>query len=211
MIPEERLSTELIFAALIVPNPQPSELVSRESGGIALSDPTWGLEYQVWTMTVVPSGDPFIPDEVLIEAPNTPSTLLFSDLNIESASLAFDQNARPTVAYVAAGIAKLFWYDSLIEQFVTNTFEELIGEPGSTSPRCTLDDHRTQALRVSDIIVVYIRDGNLYFIAQRDRFELEYLLYPDINLAIINPSVGYVAMNQQLRLQIQIRGNFYGG
>lgn len=206
MIPEQRLSTELIFNQLTLPTKQPSASVAREWGGVALSNATQGLLVKVWTATIGPGNS-----SVYIEAPDVPISLLFTDVNITEISLAFDQNAHPTVAYVSAGVAKLYWYDTVVQDFVKSTLQSLVGFAGASSPRCTLDDHRQLQLGTSDIIVVFVQDGNLYFAAQRDRYGVRYLLYPDINLAIVNPSVEYVCMNESLRLQIKIRGNFYDG
>lgn len=211
MIPEERLSTVPIVAQLTLPNPQPEDLVSREWGGVALGNATQGLLVKVWTCTVNKSGDPLVPDQVLVEAEDVSSVVIFTDFNILTVSLAFDQNAQPTIAYMSGSTAKLYWYDSLIEDFKISTFEQLHGTPGSEYPKCTLDDHRAFELNTSDIIICYMRDGNLYFIAQRDRYQDEYLLYADLNGVVPAPRVDWVRMNEQLRLEIRIRGNFSGG
>ncbi len=201
MIPEERLSTELVYAPFIVPDPEPSALVSRELGGIALSDPSQGLEIKVWTATVVPGN----PDQIQVGADDVAPVTITSAFNVTNISLAFDQNMRPTIAYVAAGQAYLYWYDSFIEDYATTVL------PDISTPCVTLDDHRPSQLANSDIILAYVRDGNLYFKAQRDRYTVEYLLYPDINIGLPSPEVVAVGMGTNYRLQFRIRGNFYGG
>lgn len=206
MIPENRLSTTTIYNTLMMPDPQPSDLVSRQMGGVALNDPTQGLWVKPWTCDTVPSEDPMVPDLIRIFADDVSPTTVLTDFTVTQVSLAFDQNMRPTIAFVASGIPKLYWYDSLIEQPVITELDVTI-----TTPRVTLDDHRELQVNTSDIILTYIRDGNLYFRMQRDRFLIERLLKADLNLEIANPSIVYVAMNNAYRLQWLIRGNFYGG
>lgn len=206
MIPQNRLSTTVIFDNLVTPDPQPSNLVSRELGGVALQDPSQGMRVKVWTCTVILSGDPMIPDQVQVEAADVPAVTVFSALSITEVSLAFDQNMRPFVAFVSEGIAKFYWYDTVIEGTRISDLPA-----GSTTPRCTLDDTRALQDGNSDIILTYIDDGNLYYRQERDRYTVAYLLYPDINLDIISPAIQYVAMQINYRLQWSIRGNFYGG
>lgn len=198
MIPQNVLSTTTIYGQLLLEDPQPHRNVSREWGGVALQDPSQGTMVKVWTCTV-------IGDNIVVYADDVPETVLFTAPGTTEASLAFDQNMRPFVAFVQAGQAKYYWYDSLIEDTVITNLPT-----GSTSPRATLDDHRQLELNTSDIIMVYIRDGNLYFRMQRDRYLVERLLYPDINLVLIAPRIRYVAMNRVHRLQILIEGVFHG-
>ena len=190
MIPENRLSTTTIYNTLMMPDPQPSDLVSRQMGGVALNDPTQGLWIKSWTCDTVPSEDPMVPDLIRVFADDVSPTTVLTDFTVTQVSLAFDQNMRPTIAFVASGIPKLYWYDSLIEQPVITELDVTI-----TTPRVTLDDHRELQVNTSDIILTYIRDGNLYFRMQRDRFLIERLLKADLNLEIANPSIVYVAMN----------------
>jgi len=203
MIPEERLSTTLVYDNLLLPNPQPSELVSRELGGVALNDPSQGLAVKVWTCTTVVSANPLVPDQIVVFADDVPQASLFSAFGVSEVSLAFDQNMRPFVAFVTQGNAKFYWYDSLLEEAVISDLPS-----GSTSPRCTLDDHRARQTGNSDIIMVYIHDGNFCFRAERDRYEIEYVLIEDVNLQIISPTIQWVAFNLNYRLQFSLRGNF---
>jgi hypothetical protein len=203
MIPENRLSTQVIFDNLLTPDPQPSLLISRELGGVGIQDPSQGLRVKVWTCTIIASGLPLVPDQVTVESDDDPPVVLFSALGITEVCLAFDQNMRPFVAFVSQGIAKFYWYDSLIEN---TTITDL--PAGSSSPRCTLDDTRALQDGTSDIILVYIDDGNLYYRQERDRYTIQYVLYADINLDIISPTVQYVAMQLNYRLQFSVRGNF---
>lgn len=198
MIPEQRLSTAEQFAPLVTPNPQPSLVQSRQLGGVGLSDPSQGLDVKVWTCEVQGTA-------IIVYAHDVLPVTLFNRADVTEVSLAFDQNMRPFVAFVQAGVAKFYWYDSLIENYA---FTDL--PAGSTTPRATLDDHRSSQLNTSDIILTYIHDGNLYFRAQRDRYLIQYLLYGDLNLDLINPQIQWVSMQENFRLQFKIRGTFYG-
>jgi len=205
MIPEDRLSSQAIFSSTEVPIPQPGDLVSRELGGVALQDASQGLRVKVWECTTIPREPPLL-DDVIVYADDVAPVVLFSSLSITQVSLAFDQLMHPFVAFVSNGEAKFFWFDTTIED---NVITDL--PAGSTSPRATLDDHREAQTASSDIILTYIRDGNLYYRQQRDRYLSEILLYADINSLLPAPYVEYVAMNDVGRLQFKIRGNFYGG
>lgn len=199
MLPDNTFSSEVLFALPEVSNPEPSLLESREWGGVALLNSNLGLRVKIWTCTLQGSN-------VVVYADDVPPSTVFTREDITELSLAFDQNMRPFITFVEAGVAKFYWYDSLIEDF---RFTDL--PAGSTSPRATLDDHRRTQLNTSDIILTYIEDGNLYYRQERDRYGVEYVLYPDINLAIISPVIQYVCMNEIGRLQWSVRGNFYGG
>lgn len=199
MIPMGRLSSELIYAPLILPNPEPEDTVSLEFGGVEIGDSSQGLDIKVWTATVTDTG-------VVVTAEGSTPYPIALGTDITEISLAFDQNMRPSIAYVQAGAPKFYWYDSFVEQYVITDLD-----PDVEHPKCTLDDHRLMEAQSSDIILTYIRDGNLYFRVQRERFLNEHLLYADINTIIPSPVVASVGMNMVGRLQWDIRGNFYGG
>lgn len=156
---------------------------SYEMGGVALGDASQGQLVQLWRV--------FIKNqrEVWIEAPNHPESLLFSRIYpITETSLSFDQNMRPTVAFVENGQAYLWWYDSAASSQVF-TF---LGA-GVTNPRCTLDDKRPTQTPQSSIVLVYIRDGALWYRDQSDRFTVEYQLSPTVpgELLIIGMAEGF--------------------
>lgn len=203
MIPEERLSTTPVYATPEVNPPQDGALISFQLGGTALNNPNDGLEVKVWTCLVIP-GDP--NDSITVEAADVPPVVVTTAPEITQVSLAFDQNMQPAIAYVSVGNAYLYWYDTAVGDYVVTNFG-----PTFRSPRVTLDDHRDLELSTSDIILGYIRDGNLYYRQQRDRYLIERILYPDINTVIVNPYLNYICMNDEGRLQFEIRGYFFGG
>lgn len=139
---------------------------SLESGGVALNDPSEEFTYS-W-MGYVEGG------EVLVKRVDdelTPATPLFTvSGEVTELSLTFDQNMRPTVAYVEEGVSKLFWYDTSEEKSVTTTFDV-------KNPRVSLDDKRRFNIVNSDIIFAYINNsGVLAYRLQRQRYSVEHEL-----------------------------------
>lgn len=200
MMPENELSSTPVIGQLLVTDPQPSSLISRQRGGVGYRDSSEGVNVKIWTCTLVNETD------VVIYADDVAPIVLFSGEDITQLSLAFDQNMNAFVAFVQAGQAKYYWYDSLIEQQIISNLPV-----GATYPRATLDDHRALETSHSDIIMVYLLNGNLYFRMQRDRYLVQRLLYADLNLVVIAPVIRYIGMNDKNRLQIMIQGAFFNG
>ena len=200
MMPDNELSSIPITGQLLVTDPQPTPLISRQRGGVGYRDASQGVNVKVWTCTLVNEVD------VVIYAGDVAPIVLFSGEDITQLSLAFDQNMNAFVAFVQAGQAKYYWYDSLIEQQIISNLPV-----GATYPRATLDDHRMLETAHSDIIMVYLLNGNLYFRMQRDRYLVQRLLYADLNLVVIAPVIRYIGMNDKNRLQIMIQGAFFNG
>lgn len=186
MIPLQILSTMPQPAEFIEPDDieTPSSLLDYELGGIALNDASQGLKVREWRLRLV--GNDF-----RINAIGVPEVTLFTRSGVTELSLAFDQNMRPYVAFVENGQSILRWYDTLAQQQV---FLDL--NPGTVTPRVCLDDKRTLQVGASDVILAYVLNNNLYFRAQRDRFEIEYLLQESVNGRLIR-----VGMNRKYRLQ----------
>jgi hypothetical protein len=190
MLPEDgQLSTTPVPSSFVDGGRMRGNLkMDLELGGIALNDPSQGLLYQMWTAE-------YTGGNVVVSAPSVATTLLFSRPDIESISLGFDQNMRPAIAFMQAGQAWLWWYDTNVN---TQVFTQL--DPGITSIACCTDEKRQTQTDVSDIIVAYIRAGSLYYRQQRDRFQIEYLLYANCGGRIIE-----VGMNRKLRLQFLLK------
>lgn len=166
-IPENRLSSVNIPGPFLAPRdvqPDPGE--SFHMGGIALNDPLLGLRVQTWRASIINA------NQVWLEAPNHPISLLFTDgVAISHISLAFDANMNWAIAFVADGQSKLRWFDT-----VTGQFETLVLNPADSRPMLVLDDSRKMQLTLGtpDIILTYMRFDNLHHRIQRDRFLIEY-------------------------------------
>jgi hypothetical protein len=187
MIPEQRLSTVKRPAAFLAPDDVPRTLTTaKKYGGVALNDPSAGQFIQVWTLTTDGA-------DVKISAPSHSESVLFTGTAITEIDLAFDQNMRPFVTFVDGGLAYFRWYDTVTENQVTSPLV------GASSPRCCLDDKRASQSGASDVILAYVKDGNLYFRAQRDRYGVEYLLKQAVGGALVRVGMG---TNNRLHFEI---------
>ncbi len=135
----------------------------HETGGIGIQDPNLGLFVQPWSTRVSENGT-----QIIVSAPNTPDTLLYTGTNITEVSLTFDQLMNPTYCFVEDGSTKLRWFDTSLGQMVTTDY-------GTTyiSPKVSLDD-KFDNTGINDVIFAYIRDNILYYRLQRDRYLTEY-------------------------------------
>lgn len=188
MIPNNQLSSTPIMAPYLerVNDPK-APLIDYEMGGVAVSDPSEGLLVKTWTAYVE-------GNDVKLKADDVTPTVLFTEIGITEISLAFDQNMRPAIAYMQGNVAKLWWYDATIPAYDTITFT------GALFPKVTLDDKRPVLINSSDIILAYVKDNNLYFRAQRDRFLTEYLLKEDVNAKLL--SIG-MTTNYRLKFKLE--------
>lgn len=190
MIPQGRLSSTPQPAAFAGPDAieSPAETVDYEIGGVDLSNPIEGLKAYRWIAWFDGTRE-----MVVLQREGLPETDVFSAPGLTQLSFCFDQNMRPFFAYVQNGQAKFRWYDTVVgENIITNL------NANDITPRCTLDaksDMQTTE-GLNDIILAYVRDGNLYYRQQRDRFENEYLLGVVGNFRLIK-----VGMNVINRLQ----------
>lgn len=199
MLPDNSLSDPPVPSPFLPPRNVPATLKeSLEMGGVALNDPSQGLMVQVWRAWAIDT-------DVYIESATHPASLLFSVANlITEVSLTFDQNMFPFVAFMENGRAKFRWYDTLIGAYTITTMDN-----GVRTPRCSIDDKRQFAVSASDIILGYIYDGNLCYRQQRDRYNIERVLYPDINAAVIDPRLDNVGMGTGLRFLFDVSGSFF--
>lgn len=141
-----------------------TDVESWEMGGVGISDPSGGLAYQLWHGVLdVATGT------VLLDAPNTPQFVLYSEAGITQMDFSFDQNMKPCLAFTQNGVAKFWWYNTANLQYEIITLAS-----GDMTPLTLLDDKRDQQLGQSDIILFYLREGRLYYREQRDRFIIEY-------------------------------------
>ena len=166
MMPGDALDPIGVAVDLLPPDDdgRPSLTEDYEMGGIALNDPSQGLLVQHWRARL--DGD----DVLVGPDPYSSESVVITDADITELSLAFDQNMRPTIAYVAAGVTKLYWYDTVPEQHVTTVFNA-----EDRSPFVTMDDKRAPAtlINTNDVLFFYIRGTTLYYRQQRDRFQTE--------------------------------------
>lgn len=191
MLPGNTLSSQPVSAPFNGGRALPVKaVVDYETGGVALGDPSRGLQVQVWRARIVENNT-----AIVLDAEQVAATTLITGNDITEVSLSFDGNMRPVVAYVDGGIPKLYWYDSQQASQVTTEF------PGIITPRVGLDDKRVLQSSVRDVIFAYLRNGNIYMRQQRDRYQIEYLLQANVG----SPGLIKIGMNRQLRFQFLLR------
>lgn len=193
----------IITAYLSPDDIPPTPLEDWEEGGIGLSDGSQGLQYQVWHLSVQGAGP---TTSVWVDAPNTPLTKLFDLPNVTWARLSFDQNMHPVIAFVANGSPGFWWFDPLIPGTVFTSLPSTV-----ITPCVTMDDKRRQQIIAgnSDVVMAYINNNNLCFRLQRDRYNVEYVWYTNIQNTMANPYVNRIGMTVGYRLLIEVRGALY--
>lgn len=192
MIPAR--SSEPVVGTIYAPDNAPKRpTIDFEMGGIALQDPSQGLQVQTWRAW-------FDRNEaaVFVEAPNTPPTMIFEQAAITWLSFCFDQNMRWAAVYTLAdGQSYLRWYDSALPGYTITPLDV-----GVVTPYLTLDDKRQSQGAVSDMVLAYIREENVYLRVQRERFGVMHMWAEKIPKDWIIRNFG---MSNKLRLQMEIR------
>jgi hypothetical protein len=189
MMPSNALSSVPLASAFLPPRTgvrlsSAAGQSDQHYGGVAIGNPSLGISYQLWTAFIEGS-------DILLQAPNTPAYVILPGVAATWVALAFDQNSRVFIAYsTAGGAAFYYWYDSTISNYTTSALAGL-------SPRvfAALDDSRPAEASSADILLVYVRLGQLYFRQQRDRFGVEY------NLAAAPALLVQIGMNRVNRFQ----------
>lgn len=168
-----------------------SKTIDYEDGGVAIQDPSEGLLYQRWEARLFNSD--MVDSYVALSAREVPEFMWLAIPYMTEISFTFDANMRPAVAYVAGGQSFLSWYDSLDSTYKTTALAV-----GVITPRVALDDKRhvgSNGYQNSDVILAYVRGGNLYTRIQRERYETEHLMATNVKPLI------KIGMSRALRLQ----------
>ncbi len=168
-----------------------SKTIDYEDGGKGIQDTSEGLLYQKWRARLFNAGK--TDAHVLLDAREVPEFVWLTVPGMTEISFTFDASMRPTVAYVAGGQAYLSWFDSVENAYVTTALAANV-----ITPRVSMDDKRyvgSNGYQVSDVILAYIRNGNLYYRQQRDRYTIERLLETGVTPLI------KIGINRGLRLQ----------
>lgn len=107
-------------------------------------------------------------------------TVLLNEEGLEFISLAFDQQMNPVVSYMQSGVAKFRWYNAVTADYVITSLPA-----GTTRPFVALDLREQVFLADADMIVTYIRDGNLYSRVQRENYDIEHLSQPNAGQYVV--------------------------
>lgn len=188
MLPQQTLSTVELAAQFLSPRDLPYHLLlNYERGGNDLLDSSAGLQTKIWR-------GQYIGSDVVLDAPGVGPYTIITVPNITEFQFTFDQSMNPFVTYMVNETNGFFyWFDTTLPGFVTTALPV-----GAIRPRCSLDDKRELQSDISDVILTYVLDGDVYFRAQRDRFLIDYLLASDVDTDD-NFNVG---MSRGLRFQM---------
>lgn len=197
MIPDNEESTIQVEGDFLYPdNIVPRELYEDyELAGIAVQDPSEGLQYQVWKA----AWDPSTLEIVLTSEKTLARHVLFTGVEVKELSVSFDQNMRWVLAVrYKDGSFLLHWYDSAVESYVATPLG------GIATFKLSHDDKRPEAalLGWSDVILTYIDNNKLYVRNQRDRYGIAHLINADMPSAVIITNFGMTAQN---RMQWKMR------
>lgn len=193
MIPD--LSPIAVVGDYLVPdNREVPPLEDYEIGGVAIQNPSQGLRVKVWHGFMVDGW-------ITLEAPGVPATPIYTEPNIIEFSFTFDQNMNTFITFLVkapeddVATAKFRWFDSTILDYTVTTLDGYV-----ESPRCSLDDKRPESLGISDVLLAYVKNDNLYIRAQRDRYTVEYLLKENVGATIHK-----FGMANKLRMQFKMK------
>jgi hypothetical protein len=167
---QDRLSDTPIPAAYLAPDDLARSVTTDwEKGPVGISDTSGGMNNQDWKLEFAAGQFTVIP-----QTTGAPVIVLTGNEPLDSiqCTFCFDQNARPMFAWVdSTGAGKLYFYSTLLANFVTITFEDPV-----TSVALSLDDKREKQIAANDVLLWYtvpsITPGEyvLYHRKQRDRF-----------------------------------------
>ena len=192
-IPEGRMSTTPVPGNWLPPDDRERTLLEDwEQGPTAIQDTSQGLNFQVWHLTYVPNDFILTPQTV-----GNP-VVVHTAPSVTQCTCAFDQNANIAISYMQAGIAKLYWFDTQVGQYVITS-----SATGAVSPALTLDDKRDITTSSSDILLWYTKQQpdssySLFMRRQRDRYENEIFMANPVW-----PFIWKLGMNDGLRVQLQ--------
>ena len=146
-IPQGRLSTTLVEGNFLAPdNLEKGGLTDYEMGPIDINDTTQGLLYQVWTAT----WDPNTANFGVVSDDGKVYSSIHNAVDVTHVSFCFDQNGRPTLAYVSESIPYLYWYDTQQSETTITPLDYTI-----RTPFLTLDDKRATQSQSNDILLFY--------------------------------------------------------
>ena len=188
MLPDNRISSTDVIAPFLTPKRNPTDLlIDYEIGGVDIQDTSQGLDTYLWSCS-------YEQGWVVLNNP-VEKTEWRQVSGVTEISFAFDQNMRPIIAYVSSGQTYLNWYDSASGDYVTTAYGS-----STKSPRLSLDDNREALTGTSDVIFAYVKDDQVFYRQQRDRFQVEYLVgdLPD-GLKLVQ-----VGMSRKYRFQFKM-------
>ena len=195
--PGDALSNPTVEAPYIPPDGRDTGLnVDVEAGPLAIGDTSLGAFYQVWEMT-------FDTDHFVLTPETTgPPVIILTGIDSIQCTFAFDQNARPTIAWEdSANQGHLYWYDPIANDFKIIDFAVPI-----YGLALTLDDKRATQMQANNVRLWYTlpnltRSGE-YVLWQRKQVERYTIARQMPNL--VWPYIHKCGMHEALRNQISL-------
>jgi hypothetical protein len=193
---QDRLSIEPVPDTFVDPDGRTRATLNEdwEAGPKAPVDTSEGVKYQAWKLTFAGGTFTITPEDF-----GSPVAVLEGQDSVQCC-LAFDQNARPTLAWIdSLGVGYLYWYDTSIADFTITDW----GSVGSIA--LYLDDKRPIEIGIgaSDILFWYtvyeVDHWVLYHRKQRDRYTVPHEMK--------DPSLQYIfksGMHKGLRGQLEV-------
>ena len=195
--PGDRLSNPTVEAPYIPPDGRDTGLnVDVEAGPRAIGNTAFGAFDQVWELT-------FDTDHFVLTPETTGAPVnLLTGIDSIQCTFAFDQNARPTIAWEdSANQGHLYWYNPIDNDFVTTDFAVPI-----YGLALTLDDKRATQMQANNVRLWYTLPsqtvGGQYVLWQRKQVERY-----EIAREMGNPVWPYIhkcGMHEALRNQVSL-------
>lgn len=164
MIPLNTFTPTPIVSDFIDPYGRPYNPLSQYvMGGLAIGDASAGREVQVWNVAYNGANITVRPEVGAV-------AFSMAQSDVQSVSLAFDNNMGLAIAWTTSSGANLYYFDTLTTAYTTQFF------PGITSCRVCVDDARDFYAAQSDVIFSYTLSNTLYYRQQRDRYDIQYTI-----------------------------------
>lgn len=165
-------------------------LVDYENGGPTLGFGSDDVSYQ-WE--AISDGT-----SIMVGRTGVTPVVVETDTGITEISLAFDQTMRPHVAYIAGGVAKFRWWNSLASAYETMVLT------AARTPRCCTDEKRAEFSAARDVVLTYMLGSSLFVRVQRERFQTAHELVPALPPGVVlteSTSIISLGRNTANRLQ----------
>lgn len=191
MIPGGRLTRSALRNAYLSPDNRQgySQRLDYERGGRAVGDASTGMDVQNWRAYYVRADfSVHLADESGFDQ------VMFTSIGLTQLALSFDFNMRPVIAYTESGVTWLRQFNTAGEQ----TSKLLI--PAASQPRLCLDDKRVEFAAEADILLFYLRAGNICMRVQREGFLTEHIMAADV----VGTRLGRVGMTTGWRVQLEL-------
>lgn len=168
-----------------------SYLTDYEWGPIELSNPSSGIQYQLWTLECIGG-----QMRVHKTGGSSPAVILFvASGTIGGVGLAFDKEGRPAVAYIQNGVTKVWWYSPTVGDYTTTTVAS-----GFKNITFTLDDTNPDTIANADMILGYEESGTVKWRQSRDSFTQDYIV---ANLDV-GESLSHAGMTQGRHFRFEL-------